>query len=364
MPIRYVSAAALTLLAPTLLAFVCTSCRKDDPPSPSTAQSSHQNSRNNTGSQPSAPSAHTSAASSNDPEPVHGLWAQRPFTTQSALVQVEATWITVTLFNRPASCTTTRLSPTDLAVQFTLPSGPDNAFFPERNIPVELQLHGAGGVSHVPAGHVIVNIKPFHPATDQQLHGYLKFAFRTAHDAQAPTYDSEGVFHATVCNNQPTQPSAASTETAATSIRGSISGRDVTMRTVHVYQRDNGFGGKILMLKAYEGEVPCHTSRSATPYLFGAEIGPDKNNQYTTGKLLPAGWKTQMRVRQFSERSVQTAHGAGWVQLDFVHPQPKPNDIAVRGIMFADNRTDEPDWRFFLSGKFEATFCGTEVQAW
>ncbi len=293
-------------------------------------------------------------------DPVHGLWSQRPFLARAALVNVHPHWITITLIDREARCDSARLTENDLGVQMTLPSGPDNDFFAGRDVPLELRLHGAGGVSRVPAGHVIAHIEPFQPEHDEVLNGYLKFRFRTAKDPDAPSYASEGAFAARVCNNRATQASVRSVQSDE-ALSGKVAGREVKLRTMLAYTRDDGYGQLILMLKGYEGDVPCHTTRSATPYLFGAELGPGRDGKHVVGVPLPTEWTMQMRMQKFSERSVQAAHGASWVQVDSLDLQ---EGGLVKGRLVADNADDDPEWKFSLSGPFEAKVCGIERRAW
>ena len=256
------------------------------------------------------------------PDPVHGLWSQRPFLARSALVHVHEHWVTVTLIDREAKCDSARLTANDMGVQFTIPSGPDNDFFAERDFPVELRLHGAGGISRIPAGHVTARIGKLDPENDQTLEGTLRFRFRTGAKPDAPAYASEGSFTATVCDNRATKPSVAEMKTDQTPIAGEVAKRKVKLHTVLAYTRDDGYGGTILMLKAYELDVPCHTKRSATPYLFGAELGPGPGGKYFVGKPIPTDWIMQMRTDAYSERSVHAAHGASWLQLDSVKLRP------------------------------------------
>lgn len=356
----------IALLA-VVTAVAATSCRKSTEVSEGTGKPGAGKLSSPTSPAASKPSSESESSDMDglNADPVHGLWSQQPFSARSAVVNVDPKWIMITLLNRTARCDSARLTPNDLAIQLTVPSGPNNDFFTGRNMPIELRLHGAKGVSHIPPGYVTVNLDPFDPTRDHYLQGKLAFRFRTAHDEQAPSYQSDGMFRAIVCNPQRTKASATTPATFSGSLTGNVSGRQVHMPTVHVYQRDNGFGQKILLIKAFEGNVPCHTTRSATPYLFGVELSADPKGQYTLGKPLPAPWHMQMRVRQFSERSVQSANGASWIQLDSIMPNAQPNtQKAVTGRLVADNADDDPDWKFFIEGQFEATMCGTEVRAW
>lgn len=294
-------------------------------------------------------------------DPVHGLWSQRPFLARSALVNVHPHWITITLIDREARCDSSRLTENDLGIQMTLASGPNNDFFAGRDVPLELRLHGAGGVSRVPAGHVIAHIESFQPDRDEVLNGYLRFRFRTAKDPDAPSYASEGYFEARVCNNRATRASVGPPQSNDTPVSGQVAGREVKLRTMLVYTRDNGYGQSILMFKGYEGDVPCHTTRSATPYLFGAEVGPGRDGKYVVGAPLPTEWHMQMRMQKFSERSVQAAHGSSWVQMDSLDLR---EGGVIAGRLFADNSEDDPEWQFSLSGRFEAKMCGVERRAW
>lgn len=295
------------------------------------------------------------------PDPVHGLWSQRPFLVQSAVVNIHPHWITITLLNREARCDSARLAENDMGVQMEIPSGPDNDFFAGRDMPLELRLHGAGGVSRIPAGHVTARLDPFDPSKSESVKGYLSFRYKTALDPDAPAYNAEGPFTARVCNNLVTKPSIASFPGDKAPVSGSVAKREVQFRTMQAYLRSDGYGGQIVMLKGFELDVPCHTTRSATPYLFGVEIGPGKDGTYFAGKRIPTDWIMQMRMQQFSERSVHAAHGASWVQIDSV--ETKEGGI-VRGRLGADNSEDDPEWRFSLSGRFEATVCGIERKAW
>jgi hypothetical protein len=306
--------------------------------------------------------ADLSAPAVREPEedPVHGLWSQRPFLARSALVNVHPHWITITLIDREARCDSARLTEHDLAVQMTLPSGPDNDFFAGRDLPLELRLHGAGGVSRVPAGHVIARFESFQPEHDEVLKGHLNFRFRTAKDPDAPSYASDGSFVARVCNNRATQASVRSLQSDE-SLSGRVAGREVKLRTMLAYTRDDGYGHSILMLKGYEGDVPCHTTRSATPYLFGAEIGPGRDGKHVLSAPLPTDWYMQMRMHKFSERSVQAAHGSSWVQIDSLDLN---EGGVIEGRLVADNADDDAEWQFSLSGRFEAKVCGIERRAW
>ena len=275
------------------------------------------------------------------------------------------------MFDREANCDNSRLGAKDLAIQLFIPSGPDNNFFAGHDIPVEVRLHGAGGVSSIAPGHTTAHIDPFNPERDQTMHGYLGFRFRTAADPDAPSYSAQGTFTAHICNNRQTVPSINELPTSESPVSGTVADREVKLRTTHAYLRNDGYGGLIVMLKSYEGDVVCHTTRSATPYLFGAEVGVGRDGKYMIGAPLPANWQMQMRAFQFSERSVHAARGAGWVQFDSVDLRGGgvvDGDIldggVVTGRLAVDNSDDEPAWRFLLSGRFEATVCGAERQAW
>lgn len=294
-------------------------------------------------------------------DPVHGLWSQRPFLARAALVHLHPTWLTLTLLDREAKCDSARLSDNDMGIQLSVPSGPDNDFFAGRDVPVELRLHGATGVSRIPAGHVIARIEPFDPKTAETVGGALRFRFRTAADDDAPAYESAGPFEATLCNNLDTKPSIGALPTTDTPVHGKVGKREVKMRTFLAYTREDGSGGKIVMLKGYERDVPCHTTRSATPYLFGAEVGPGADGKHFVGSKLPVEWMVQMRTDAYSERTVHAAQGSSWLRLESVSMD---QGGTVRGELAATNPDDDPAYRFTLSGRFEAKFCGHERRAW
>lgn len=294
-------------------------------------------------------------------DPVHGLWSQRPFLVRSALLRIHPRWVTLTLIDREAKCDSSRLTENDMGVQLTIPSGPGNDFFTGRDLPIALRLHGAGGISRIPAGHVVARLEPFDPASARLVHGTLRFRFRTASDPDAPVYESKGLFVATVCNNRETEPSMPALPADQNPVAGTVANRPVKLRTMLAYLRDDGNGGQVVMLKGYERDVPCHTTRSATPYLFGAEVGPGVEGKYFVGAPLPTEWILQTRTDAYSERSVHAAHGASWIQLDSVDVR---HGGKIRGRLAADNTSDEPAYRFSLSGSFVAKVCGTETKAW
>ena len=296
-----------------------------------------------------------------EPDPVHGLWSQRPFLARSALIKIHPRWLTVTLIDREAKCDSSRLTENDMGVQFTVPTGPDNDFFADRDMPLELRLHGAGGVSRIPAGHVTARLAKFDPEHAQKVAGSLSFRFRTAADPDAPAYESHGPFVATICNNHATEPSMAKLPVDEMPISGTVAKRNVKLRTMLAYLRDDGHGQQIVMLKGYEREVPCHTTRSATPYLFGAEVGPGTDGKYFVGAPVPTEWIMQMRTDEFSERSVHAAHGSSWLQLESVDAR---QGGTIRGRLAADNPDENRAYRFSLSGRFEAKVCGKETKAW
>jgi hypothetical protein len=350
-------------VSPRVLAFVvavaslhivgCSGCRKGESvsgqPSPASASA--------------VPTQSPAPVAAQEPreDALHGLWSQRPFLARSALISLHPHWLTVTLLDREARCDSARLVESDLGIQMTIPSGPRNDFFAGQDIPLEIRLHGAGGVSRIPPGHVTVRIQPFRPEHDDTVRGFLSFRFRTATDSDAPSYASEGVFTARVCNNRATVPSVRALPMGESSVSGTVAGRAVRLTSMLAYTRDDGYGSPIVMLKGFEGDVVCHTTRSATPYLFGAEVGAGRAGKYFQGAALPAEWQMQMRMFQFSERSVQAAHGAGWVQIDSI--DLKEGGV-VRGRLGADNPDDDAEWRFTLSGQFEAKVCGVERRAW
>ena len=133
------------------------------------------------------------------------------------------------------------------------------------------------------------------------------------------------------------------------------------MRTTLAYLRNDGDGGTILMLKVYPLDVPCHTKRSATPYLFGAEFGKGPRGDHYAGAIMPTTWALQMRADQYSERSVHAANGASWLAIDSIDAR---EGGVVRGRMMASNPDDDGPWQFTLSGQFEAVVCGHEATAW
>lgn len=295
------------------------------------------------------------------PDPVHGLWSQRPFQARSALLQLHERFLTITLLDREAKCDSARLADSDRGIQLTIPSGPDNDFFTGRDLPLPLRLHGATGVSTIPAGHVVARLEPFNPERDNHVRGSLEFRFRTAADDDAPTYASSGSFMATLCDNMATKPSMKKLPTDDSPVAGKVGRRNVALRTMLAYVRDDGYGDKILMLKGYERDVPCHTKSSATPYLYGAEAGPGPDGKHFVGAPLPAQWIMQMRTDEYSERSVHAAHGGSWLQIDSV--ELKPGGL-VKGKLAAVNDDDDATYRFSLSGRFEAKVCGRERKAW
>lgn len=317
---------------------------------------------------PSASTPPVTSLATNSPHPVgnddgilHGLWSQRPFLMRAALVSIHPKWMTITILDREARCDSAKLVENDLGIQMTIPSGPNNDFFAGHDIPTEIRLHGAGGVSRIPAGHVVVRVESFDPQHDESVRGYLSFRFRTASDADAPSYASEGSFSARVCNNRPTTASARHAPTQNSSVSGIVAGRPVTLTSMLAYVRDDGYGSPILMIKGFEGDVVCHTTRSATPYLYGAEVAIEPDSKRFLHAPLPADWMVQMRMYQFSERSVQTAHGAGWLQIESADLS---DGGVVRGQLVADNPQDELEWSFSLAGQFEAKMCGVERRAW
>ncbi|MCU0689863.1 MAG: hypothetical protein MUF54_00540 [Polyangiaceae bacterium] len=249
----------------------------------------------------------------------------------------------------------------DMAIQFTLPSGANSHFYAGNDVPIRLQLSGTAGVSTVPAGHATVHIQPFDTTTSKSIHGQLSFRFRTALDVNAPVYYASGSFDARLCNNGSVEPSVPDLDTTRSPVFGVIAERNVTLASMHAYLRDDGEGNEILMLKGYELDVPCHSTRSATPYLFGAEVGAGIRHDFHKGVEMPVRWSLQMRMGDFSERTVQSDDGAGWLRLDEVALTGRS---IVRGRLIATNADEDKRYRFELAGTFEAKVCGRPVRAW
>ena len=345
--------ARLFAVASALFATVlgCSLCKRNESSSGQSAAIS--------GSASSTPPPAVSADSPHE-DPVHGLWSQRPFSAKSAVASIYPQWITVTLLNREARCDSARLRESDMAVQFTIPSGPTADFYAGHDIPIPLQLNGAGGISAIPAGHVSARLEPFDPQHADVVRGRVGFRFRTANDGDAPTYESQGPFEARVCSNAAAEASMTALPVDEKPVAGRVGKRKVQMRTMLAYLRDDGDGGTIVMLKGYPLNVPCHTKRSATPYLFGAELGKGPRGDHYAGTTMPTTWAVQMRADPYSERSVHAANGGSWLSIDTIDAR---EGGVVRGRMMAANPDDE-DWQFTLSGQFEAVVCGHEATAW
>jgi hypothetical protein len=281
--------------------------------------------------------------------------------TKSAVASIYPQWVTITLLDREARCDSARLRESDMAIQVTVPSGPASDFFAGRDIPIPLQLNGAGGISSIPAGHASVRLEPFEPSRADVLRGHISFRFRTANDDDAPAYASQGPFEARVCANATAEPSMKELPLDPKPVAGRVGKRKVEMRSMVAYLRNDGDGGTIVMLKGYTLDVPCHTKRSATPYLFGAEIGEGPRGDHYAGTVMPTTWALQMRSETYSERSVYAANGASWLAIDSIDVR---EGGIIRGRMMAANPSDDAEWQFSHSGQFEAVICGHEATAW
>lgn len=289
------------------------------------------------------------------------MWSDRPFVARGAFANAYATWVDITLVDRPASCSTQRLRSTDLAIQLSIPTGPEADFFADQPLAVPLQLSGAGGVSTVPAGHVTAQIERFSPQPGATIRGTLSFHFPTALDAQAPVYESSGAFSATVCAAAApvaSLPAHDQQQPAA----GTVAGKPMRFPTFLAYSRPDGRGGHILSLKAYPELVECHQA-GAPPYLYGPEFGSGSDGRYHAGARMPARWVMQMRTPgEHSERSVHATAGAG---LLHIHDVNLSQNGYVRGSMAATTVDEtEERWSFQVAGAFEAKMCGTAKTAW
>ena len=96
------------------------------------------------------------------------------------------------------------------------------------------------------------------------------------------------------------------------------------------------------MFKGYERDVPCHTARSATPYLFGAEVGPGSDGKYFVGASFPTQWVMQMRTDEYSERSVHAAHRFELAAIDVRRCARRGR---CRGRLAADNPDEDGAYR-------------------
>ncbi|MCL2825260.1 MAG: hypothetical protein FWD57_14815, partial [Polyangiaceae bacterium] len=359
----------IATITTSLLLTTPTSCRKPDPPpdqhipnqesSTQTTDSQHNNKPNDPHNNDDPNNKPTNTNPTNK-QTIHGTWSKHTFTAKSAFVSVFPHWMTITVLNRQAQCHDAKPSNHDLAIQLSIPSGPNNDFFHSKDIPTEVRLHGAGGISKIPPSHATIHINPFNPESDTTLSGYIRIQFHdtTTHNTPqtTPTYSAEGSLTATVCNNQKTTPSIPNLPTNQPS-SGTIANQPTKLTSTHAYTRDNGFGRTILVLKAFEDDTPCHSIAPKTPYMFGAEIGPNRHGNYVLGTPLPSNWAMRIKANGPPKRTIQTPIGASWIQLNTVDLR---ENGTVTGILAVDNSDDDPLWQFSISGEFDAKFCGPE----
>ncbi len=318
------------------------------------------------GHQPSSASSSSAAASSadrSDTTPrVRGMLGARPFAARTAVADVYPKWVTITVYDRDLTCAGTALRAGDMAVQFTVPSGPDGDFFVSREVGVPLQVSGAGGVSTIPTGSVSVRIDEVRIGRGSVVRGSLEAQFATAADEAAPRYALAGPFEAMVCSAQPTVASMPKLDRSQGPVQGRVGGKMVTFASVLAYLRDDGWGKPTLLLKAYTRSVDCHSVERATPFLTGVEVGAGPRGDYHAGSLMPAAWVLQMSDGHSGERSVHADDGAGIIQIDSVETRVGGE---VRGSLAAMTIEEtDPALAFTLSGTFVGKVCGREQRAW
>jgi len=311
----------------------------------------------------SSGSAAASSGAAPDTTPrVRGMLGARAFAARTAVADVYPKWVTITIYDRDLTCAGTALQAGDMAVQLTVPSGPDGDFFVSREVAVPLQITGAGGVSAIPASSVSVRIDEVRIGHGSVVRGSLEAQFATAGDEAAPRYTLAGPFEAMVCSAQPTVASMPSVDRSRAPVQGRVAGKMTTFPTVLVYLRDDGWSKPTLLLKAYTRAVDCHSVERATPFLTGVEVGAGPRGDYHARSLMPAAWVLQMSDGHSAERSVHADDGAGIIQIDSVDPRVGGE---VRGSLAAMTIEEtDPALAFELSGTFVGKVCGREQRAW
>lgn len=304
---------------------------------------------------PSASGAQTpAAAQSAAPSSVSGKWNRDRFEARSALVDVQETWMTVTLLAREAKCGEQRPRATDTALQLVIPTGPDNDLYAGRWIALPTRMHGAGSAD-VPASGSWVKLDRVERAKSGIVRGRLEMSYRTGLDADAPAYEVSGNFEATVCQAVATKASMPQLDRSAP-VAGKVAGQPRSFPHFLAFVQKSGNRKPVLKLKGYtRKQVSCYSEEPNTPYLYGPEIGAGPDGKYFVGTPMPAQWVLQFSNEKFGERAVHAGDGAGWIRLDEV--ELGKNGVVRGEMMAATVAEDDPAWSYELGGKFEAVLC-------